>query len=240
MLWRLFGLALAITLAACSTATTAAPAKPATSPTALLSTGPATPATVWVNASLGLNLRRDAGTGSPKIEVLAQGASAPVLDQRTLPDGSIWYHVRTLDGQEGWLSGAYVVSSPIYRFGNDGEGWSLMLPQAYTTQAGSASTAGVTQVRDPLSAATPFLEVRTAPSAEALPSPAPSQAVLDHAALIEVWSYTVLEKIYRLTDGRYLTVVRVPAPSRAYQFTFWTQDRDSPLVAQVLASVTLA
>ncbi len=188
---------------------------------------------MWVNAGLGVSLRKDPSSQAQRLEVLSQGAQAEVLGDRSQPDGARWYRVRAQDGTEGWLSSSYVVGTAIYRFGDAAQGWFLMLPQAYTVQTGSL----VTQVKDPAGAT--FLQVQTAASADALPSPAPQSAVTDHSKLIEVWSYTVLEKVYRLDDGRYLTVVRVPVTGRAFQFAFWTPDNDPPLVAQVLASVSL-
>ncbi len=237
---RLIGLTFVLVLAACSLARPNQAGSLAPSPPKSASPESATlPGTVWVNAGLGINLRSAPDVSSTSLEVLRQGAAADVLGEQKATDGSRWYGVRSVDGREGWVNAAYVVVSAIYRFGSTSEGWSLMLPTGFSTQLVPSPSPGFTEARTPGSTTTPFMRVQTAATMDSLPSATPTQAVLDHTRLIEVWSYTALERIYRTPGGMYLTVVRVPASNRAYQFVFWTADNDSALVNQVLASVSL-
>lgn len=241
MIRRLTGLAFVLLLSGCSSAGPNQAARAASPSPALTSPSPAAlPATVWVNAGLGVNLRSAADVTSKSIEILRQGAAADVLGEQRGKDGSRWYHVRAGDGQEGWVSAAYVVSSAIYRFESVGGGWALMLPAGFTTQVVQSPSPGFTEARAPGSIASPFVRVQTAPKMDSLPVAPSPPAPLDHSKQIEVWSYTVVGRVYRTSEGSYLTVVRVPTPNRAYQFLFWTQESDSSLVNQVLASVSLS
>ncbi len=233
------GLLCIVAIAGC---TPAGPATPSHSPSPKQSaTSPALPLpqTIWVNVGLGVRLRAAADATSRSLEVLSQGAQASVLGQQKAADGAGWYHVRAADGQEGWVSASYVVTSEIYRIGNTNEGWSLMLPGNYAFRVVPTPSPGFTEAGAQGSVGTPFLRVQTAGKADGLPSAVPAQATSDHSAPIEVWSYTVPEQVYRMPDGTYLTVVRVPTVGRAFQFLFFTPDSESRLVGQVLASVIL-
>jgi hypothetical protein len=50
----------------------------------------------------GAILRSDPPGGRP-VATLRDGTVLQVIEHQTLPDGSDWIHVRTLDGIEGWL-----------------------------------------------------------------------------------------------------------------------------------------
>lgn len=232
-------LAVAMVLAACSPLA-AAPTTPSSSaPSATPSTS-ALPSSVWVNAPLGVNLRAAPDPSSARLEGLAQGTKADVMGLRTMSDGSSWYQIRAADGQQGWVNAAYVVTSAIFRAWSNTDGWSLMLPAAFSTRTVTSPSPGAFTAGPAADSAPPFLKVQAAASLTALPPAVPTGSSFDHSRLTEVWSYTVLEKVYRTPEGLFLTVVRVPAPNRAYQFLFWTADNDAPVVTQILASIALS
>ncbi len=232
-------LALSLALAACGQPA----ATPGTGPSSSASATPSPsglPATIWVNAPLGVNLRAAPDPGSARLEGLAQGAKADVTGVRTVSDGSTWYQVKAADGQQGWVNAAYVVTSAIFRAWSDTDGWSLMLPAAFSTHTVTSPSPGSFTAGPAADSAPPFLKVQTAANLAALPPAVPAGSSFDHSRITEVWSYTVQAKVYRTPEGLFLTVVRVPAPNRAYQFLFWNADNDAPVVAQILASIALS
>jgi uncharacterized protein YgiM (DUF1202 family) len=198
------------------------------------------PATVWVNAPLGVNVRSAPDKTSTRLESLPQGAQAAVIGQRTTGDGASWFQVKTDDGQQGWVSATYVVTSAIFRASSAADGWTLMLPTGYSTRTVASPSPGAFAAGPHADNAPPFVKVQVAATVAGLPEATSPGASFDHSRITEVWNYTVQEKIYRTAEGLYLTVVRVPAPNRAYQFLFWTADNDAPIVAQILASVALS
>lgn len=233
-------LAFSIVLAGCAQL----PATPGSSPSAPAATttpsGSPLPASIWVNVPLGVNLRSAPDPSSARIEGLAQGAKADLLAMRTGSDGETWYQVKAEDGQQGWVKGAYVVTSAIFRASSAADGWTLMLPAAFSTRTVASPSPGAFTAGPAGDSAPPFVKVQAAASVSALPPAVPTGSSFDHSRLTEVWSYTVQAKIYRTPEGLFLTVVRVPAPNRAYQFLFWNADNDAPVVTQILASIALS
>ncbi len=60
----------------------------------------------YVRTTVGLNLRKGAGTNTSVITVLSTGTVLEVLDRNT----SGWVHVRTMSGTEGYVSAEYVTA----------------------------------------------------------------------------------------------------------------------------------
>ena len=233
------GLALSLVMAACANPGAA----PGTRPSAVGSATPSAsppPATIWVNAPLGVNLRTAPDPNAARLETLPQGATADVVAKRDLTDGSTWYQVKATDGQQGWVSAAYVVTSAILRAWSTTDGWSLMLPATFSTRTVTSPSPGAFTAGPAADSAPPFVKVQVAASLAALPAATPAGSTFDHSRLTDVWNYTVQEKIYRTPEGLFLAVVRVPAPNRVYQFLFWTADNDAPIVTQILASIALS
>jgi SH3-like domain-containing protein len=232
-------LAFSLVLAACASLAAAPDTHPSTSAAATPSASPL-PATVWVNVPLGANLRSAPDSSAARLQTLPQGARADVVGKRDLADGSSWYQVKAADGQQGWVSTAYVVTSAIFRASSTSDGWTLMLPATFSTRTVASPSPSTFTAGPAADSAPPFVKVQVAASLAALPAATPAGATFDHSRLTEVWNYTVQEKIYRTPEGLFLAVVRVPAPNRAYQFLFWTADNDAPIVTQILASIALS
>jgi hypothetical protein len=189
---------------------------------------------------LGANLRGAPDSNAALLETLPQGTRANVVGKRDPADGSSWYQVKAADGQQGWVSAAYVVTSAIFRASSTTDGWTLMLPATFSTRTVASPSPGAFTAGPAADSAPPFVKVQAAASLAALPPATPTGSTFDHSRLTEVWNYTVQEKIYRTPEGLFLAVVRVPAPNRAYQFLFWTADNDAPIVTQILASIALS
>jgi hypothetical protein len=51
---------------------------------------------------VGAILRADPPTGK-QVTALRDGTLLDVIEDRTMPDGSDWLHVKTADGTEGWI-----------------------------------------------------------------------------------------------------------------------------------------
>lgn len=204
----------------------------------------------WVNTPLGVNLRSGASASAAKIATLTQGTVVTVTGQAADAAGNRWASV-LVGSQSGWVRSDFIVPTPIKPV--TGDSFSLMIPSSYS----SLTQGGVTDVHRPAESTLPFLRVQTSTTAGIgiqLPTAIrPDVAALpDHTALIQVWSYTVLERITRMAldactvpdvrsrpDGGwpYVTSVLVHAPSRTYSFTFFTSTPDDPTVQQVLDSV---
>jgi SH3-like domain-containing protein len=239
MLRALPVLALSLVLAACASPAAVPATHPSTTASATPSASPL-PASIWVNAPLGVNLRNEPDPNAARLEALLQGAKADVIGRRDLTDGSSWFQVKAADGQQGWVSAAYVVTSAILRAWSTTDGWSLMLPATFSTRTVASPSPGAFTAGPSADSAPPFVKVQAAASLAALPPATPAGSTFDHSRLMDVWNYTVQEKIYRTPEGLFLAVVRVPAPNRAYQFLFWTADNDAPIVTQILASIALS
>src|SRR2546428_7988259 len=125
--------ALSLVVAACANPAAAPNTRPSAAASATPSASPL-PASIWVNAPLGVNLRTAPDPNAARLEALPQGAKADVIGSRDLASGSGWYQVKATDGQQGWLSAAYVVTSDILRASSTGDGWSLMLPATFSTR----------------------------------------------------------------------------------------------------------
>ena len=215
---------------------------------------PALPFPVWVNDPLGVHLRSAASTSSAVLATLSQGTQM-IADGRA-PDasGNVWYHVKS-SSQLGWVRADLVAATPLHAA--SGFGWSLMLPQAYSVAAASdASVTTVNKTGDEL----PFLVVQTTTS-DTLTVQLPAQLradlapVADHSATIQVWNYTVNERVSRVAldtckvssawarpdqGWPYMTAVYVHTSGRNYQFSFFTPDAHSTLVKEILDSVALS
>jgi hypothetical protein len=215
---------------------------------------PALPFPVWVNDPLGVHLRSAASTSSVVLATLSQGTQM-IADGRA-PDasGNVWYHVKS-SSQLGWVRADLVAATPLHAA--SGFGWSLMLPQAYSVAASSdASLTTVNKTGDEL----PFLVVQTTTS-DTLTVQLPAQLradlapVADHSATIQVWNYTVNERVSRVAldtckvssawarpdqGWPYMTAVYVHTSGRNYQFSFFTPDANSTLVKEILDSVALS
>lgn len=233
------GVALAMALTGCGQPATSAPnTRTSASPSTTPSASPL-PAKIWVNAPLGVNVRTAPDASSARLTSMPQGAQAPVGARRTATDGSTWYQVKTDDGQLGWVNASYVVTSAIFRASSTADGWTLMLPAGYSTRTVPSPSPSTFTAGPAADNAPPFVKVQVAPTVAALPPATPTGATFDHSRITEVWNYTVQAKIYRTPEGLYLSVVRVPAPNRAYQFLFLTTENDSAVVAQIVASIAL-
>jgi uncharacterized protein YgiM (DUF1202 family) len=223
-------------------------ATPAASPSK-----PTLPASIWVNDPLGVNMRETAGTSGKLIATLSQGTQASADSQSVDTAGNPWYHV-TVGSQAGWVRADFMATYALRLA--IGDGWSLMLPSDLTQNQISTSLFEATRTAEVV----PFLRARTS-SAEITtidlpkairPDPAP---IYDHNKLIQVWSYTVLERVSRVAIDRcqlraaaarpdqgwpYMTVVTVKSSQRSYQFEFFTAEPDSAVVTQVLNSAALS
>jgi len=137
-----------------------------------------------------------------------------------------------------------------------GTGWSLMLPDTFQGRVISASLSEAAAGGD----AVPFLRAQTG-GLDTVSADLPAvinpniTPVIDHTKLVQVWSYTVLERVSRAPldsckvpgagarqDGGWPYVTSVVAKSsvRAYSFTFFTQEPSSTIVEQVIASIALS
>jgi uncharacterized protein YgiM (DUF1202 family) len=216
----------------------------------LTGTPPPSAGTGWVNNPLGVNLRSSPSASAGKVTTLSQGTSVRVTGQTADASGNHWDSVST-GSQSGWVRDDLLVFSAIKPV--SGEGFSLMIPSddTWTTQS------GITDVSRPGDPLLPFLRIQTSTTdtlGVQLPTVLRSDvpAISDHTAVIQVWSYTVLERVtraaldacqvkeaYSRPDGGwpYVTSVLVHAPGRSYSFTFFTATPADPAVQQVLDSV---
>ncbi|MDQ6884850.1 MAG: SH3 domain-containing protein [Candidatus Dormibacteraeota bacterium] len=225
------------------------------SPLATASIGaPAFPVPVWVNIPLGVNLRSAASASSTRLSTLSQGTQAVADSRVTGPDGNPWYHVK-VGSQTGFVRADFMATTPLHPV--SGTGWALMLPQDLLAKTTDPSLMVMGRAGDDL----PFLTVKTSTSGTlALPVPATVRAdlapVQDHNATIQVWNYdTVVEQVSRVAldtckvpmawaradqGWPYQVSVFVHTTGRDYEFYFLTSDPNSPLVKQVLDSISLS
>jgi SH3 domain-containing protein len=215
---------------------------------------PTLPFPVWVNDPLGVHLRSAASASSSVVSTLNQGTQANADRQTPDSAGNLWYHV-AIGSTSGWLRSDFVVTTPLHAA--SGPGWSLMLPQGYTsTPSSDPSLTNVVRNGDDL----PFLIVQTTTSGTLtvqLPGSlrADLAPVADHASTIQVWNYTVTEQVSRVAldtckimsawarpdqGWPYETSVYVHTSGRNYEFTFFSPDPNSALVTQVLNSIALS
>jgi len=207
----------------------------------------------WVNTPLGVNLRSAPSAGASKVSTLTQGTALTVTGRAVDSSGNRWDSA-SVGSQSGWVRDDFLVFSAVKPVG--GEGFSLMIPQADTWMTQN----GITDVSRPDDPTLPFLRIQTS-TTDTLGVQFPAHfrsdvpAISDHTALIQVWSYTVLERVtrapldactlasaYSRADGGwpYVTSVLVHAPGRSYSFTFFTSTPADPAVQQVLDSVATA
>ncbi len=224
---------------------------PQREPAVLPVPAPSLPFSIWVNDPLGVNLRTAASTSGALIRTLNQGTQATADRQATDGSGARWYHV-TLGSQSGWVRADFVVNHSVHVM--SGTGWSLMLLDTYQGTTINANLTEASATGD----AVPFMRVETtgnvAAQLPAVINPNITPA-LDHTKQVQVWSYTVLEYVYRAPidtcklssagarqDGGwpYMTSVVAKSSQRAYAFTFFTQEPNSAVVQQVLDSVALS
>ncbi len=232
------------------------PARPVTAPPGTPApVAPALPVKIWVNDPLGVNVRAAPDIRSARLDTLSQGTAATAFERTTDGSGALWYHMsRPDDDRLGWVMGAFVVTHPISRAGADG--WQAMLPAGYRMlKLGPGNTEVQGQGESPY----PFLRVRTEFTNGGIAPPAgirwDAAPIFDHTEQIQVWNFTVQKYVTRIpldtctvaaaSERRdagwpYRTVLLVRAPSRSYEFTFLTEEPDSPVVAQVLASALLS
>jgi hypothetical protein len=228
---------------------------PKSAPTVTPPAAPALPFTIWVNEPLGAKLRAGASASTGQLAILSQGTQA-TADQRA-PDasGNVWYHVKAAT-LAGWVRSDLVVATPLQAA--SGLGWSLMLPQGYqVATSNDPSSTTVSKSGDDL----PFLVLQTS-STDTLTVNLPAQLradmapVADHTTAVQVWNYTPLtEQVSRVAldsckvtsawarpdqGWPFMSSVYVHTKGRNYQFSFFTADANSPVVKQVLDSVTLS
>ena len=227
---------------------------PKSAPNVAPPVAPALPFPVWVNDPLGVNLRAAASASSARLTTLSQGTQATADGRAPDASGNTWYHVK-LGSQAGWVRTDFVVTTPLHAA--SGFGWSLMLPQGYQVAPSSnASLTTITKGSDDL----PFLILQTTTS-DTLTVQLPAQLradlapVADHNATIQVWNYTVAERVSRVAldsckvtsawarpdqGWPFMTAVYIHTSGRNYQFSFFTPDPNSILVKQILDSVALS
>jgi hypothetical protein len=190
------------------------------------------PEQVWVNTPLGANVRADHDAASARVALVRQTGVLRV--ERGWPDQNPeWYQVSAEDFK-GWISRRLVVDAPIQRAGAT-ELVSLALPEGlysgaarndYTVRTGPQPT-------DPV-----FLRVRRAQSDAELPVQDPG--VIDREEVVEVWSFTGLERVYRRPDGTGYYVIRVRGEGTSrYLLEFFERTTTSVRVQQVLDSMIL-
>ena len=222
-------------------------------PAVLPAQPPSLPFSVWVNDPLGVNLRATASKTGTLVRTLNQGTQASADRQVLDSAGARWYRV-TIGSQSGWLRADFVVNHSISVM--SGTGWSLMLPDTFQGRVISASLSEAAAGGD----AVPFLRAQTG-GLDTVSADLPAvinpniTPVIDHTKLVQVWSYTVLERVSRAPldsckvpgagarqDGGWPYVTSVVAKSsvRAYSFTFFTQEPSSTIVEQVIASIALS
>lgn len=190
------------------------------------------PERVWVNTPLGANVRTDHDAAATRVALVRQAGALRV--ERGWPDQNPqWYEVSAEDFK-GWISRTLVVDVPIQRTGA-GELVTLALPDGlYGSSARNEYTVRTgPQATDPV-----FLRVRRAASDAELPVQDPG--VIDHEQVVEVWSFTGLERVYRRPDGTAYYVIRVPGEATSrYLLEFFDRNTSSARVQQVLDSMTL-
>jgi len=232
----LLGLA-ALALSACQAigvapATSASPAT--SSPSAAASPAASLPERVWVNASLGANVRADHSTEAAKLGLVRQGAELRVTGAWPTPTPQ-WYRVMAED-VDGWISARVVVPAHIQRTGASDlvtvalpDGLYGVIspsnPREFVVRSGP-------QPSDPI-----FLRVRKAATDAELPVTAPG--VVDYRETVEVWNYTAEEQVFRRPDGSAYYVIRVPGEGARYLVEFFDATTNSPRVRQVLESMAL-
>lgn len=214
---------------------------------------PAFPTPVWVNIPLGVNLRSAASASSTRLATLSQGTQAVADHRVTDAAGNPWYQVK-VGSQIGFVRADFMATTPLHPV--SGTGWALMLPQDLLSKSTDPSLTMVTRAGDDL----PFLTVQTS-NTGTVPLPVPATVrsdlapVQDHNATIQVWNYTVVEQVSRVAldtckvptawaradqGWPYQASVFVHTATRDYEFYFLTNDPSSPLVRQVLDSVSLS
>ncbi|MDQ6709318.1 MAG: SH3 domain-containing protein [Candidatus Dormibacteraeota bacterium] len=214
---------------------------------------PAFPIPIWVNIPLGVNLRSAASASSAKIATLSQGTQAVADSRITDAAGDPWYHVKA-GSQIGYVRADFMAITALHPV--SGTGWSLMLPQDLIAKTTDPSLMLMGRTGDDL----PFLTVQTSTTGT-VPLPVPATvrsdlaALKDHSATIQVWNYTVVEQVSRVAldtckvptawaradqGWPYQTSVFVHTVTRDYEFYFLTSDPSSPLVRQVLDSISLS
>jgi SH3 domain-containing protein len=226
---------------------------PKSAPASTAAPSPALPFAVWVNDPLGVNLRAAASASGTRLATLTQGTQVTVDARSGDAAGNPWYHV-TNGTQKGWIRADFVASTPLHPA--SGTGWSLMLPQGFQATSSGPTLTTVAKAGDDL----PFLTVQTSTTDTiTLPAPAGLRAdiapVADHAATIQVWSFTVQKQVSRVVIDTckvmsawaradqgwpYQTSVYIHTSGRNYQFTFLSSDPDSSTVKQVLDSIALS
>lgn len=229
------------------------PAFPATAPPVPDRPAVTLPTRIWVNDPLGVNLRAAPDASSERLDTLSQATAATAFERVTDKSGAAWYRVSLPDRDvSGWVMAAFVVTSPVRLAVFDG--WQALLPDGYR---GKNLTRGVDEVRGLGEAPYPFLRMRTDFTYRG-----PEDGIrwdvrptFDHSRQVQVWNYTSSQRVWRYaldtcrvpsaatrSDGGwpYVTSVVVRAPQRTYEFIFFTEEPESPLVAQVLASVLIS
>src|SRR5712691_9037492 len=223
-------------------------------PAALTPSTPSLPFLIWVNDPLGVNLRATASASSARLATLSQGTQATADGRAPDASGNTWYHVK-LGSQAGWVRTDFVVTTALHVA--SGFGWSLMLPQGYqVAPTSTASLITITNGSDDL----PFLILQTTTS-DTLTVQLPAQLradlapVADHNTTIQVWNYTITERVSRVAldsckvtsawarpdqGWPFMTAVYIHTSGRNYQFSFFTPDPNSTVVKQVLDSVALS
>jgi hypothetical protein len=190
------------------------------------------PERVWVNTPLGANVRADHDAGATRVALVRQAGALRV--ERGWPDQNPqWYQVSAEDFK-GWILRTLVVDVAIQRTGAS-ELVSLALPDGlYSSSTRSDYTVRTgPQPTDPV-----FLRVRRAASDAELPVTDPG--VIDHEQVVEVWSFTGLERVYRRPDGTAYYVIRVPGEGGSrYLLEFFDRSTSSARVQHVLDSMTL-
>jgi hypothetical protein len=226
---------------------------PKQEPAVLPAPSPTLPFSVWVNDPLGVNLRTTPSKSGTLVRTLNQGTQASADRQVTDGSAARWYHV-TIGSQSGWLRADFVVSHSISVM--SGNGWSLMLPDTYQGRVISASLSEASASGD----AVPFLRAQTS-GLDTVSADLPAvinpniTPIPDHTKVVQVWSYTVLERVSRApidtckvagagarqdAGWPYMTSVVAKSTVRAYSFTFFTQEPNSAIVEQVIESIALS
>ena len=203
------------------------------------------PRSAWVHASDGVNVRAAPSSSATRLTTLATGTQLNLQGEQTNPDGSTWYRIRLSDGRDGWLSGLYTSNYPISLASTDS--LKMWLPVGYQFQSVAPGKAEADYANGPL----PLLYVESGARAEAptqstVPAGLPGRATWTARSTEQalVGDLPATDRVFgiRLAGSgcpALLHEVRVTTDTRYYDFIFLLDEPSSPVVAQLLDSVTV-
>jgi hypothetical protein len=166
---------------------------------------------VWVVATLGLNLRSAPDPQSQRLTTVDRGARLDVSQTQKVGSDT-WLHVKTQGGDfEGWVLDRQdlVIHRSVSQHVEVGAGWSILFPSDWTPTSGNPATF----TSPPGDAAGGSMLIQTADDpAKLLPMPTAAGKEQRQESPIEVYGFTTFLTIYKLDAGGYEYDVRAQFP----------------------------